>query len=121
MVFTSDIPDWCVAEALGCDADKYTWPPTQDALRVMWERSPLRLAADVQAPVLLLVGDSDQRVPREQSQQYRRALQQAHGEDACDCVEFANEGHPLGGSRAEAECLALAADFFERAGGRADA
>eukprot|EP00793_Prasinoderma_coloniale_P000483 PRCOL_00005468-RA len=123
MVFSSDIPDWCATEALGCERGATAaWPPTQDELRTMWEVSPIQYAGSVRAPMLLLVGDSDQRVPREQSHQYRRALQAAgRGEAACECVEFAGEGHALGGTRTEAECLALAAAFFERAGGRAPA
>ena len=44
MVFTSDIPDWCATEALGCDKGAgAAWPPAQDELRAMWEVSPMQV------------------------------------------------------------------------------
>lgn len=62
MVESTDIGDWCVAES---GSTEYA---------VMRACSPIARVNDVHTPVLLLMGDSDRRVPPAQATEYYRAL-----------------------------------------------
>lgn len=88
MVSISDIPDWCWTEAVGVPtdpadartADPAAVPvPDATALLRMQEASPIRFvgSCDVRAPVLLLLGTKDKRVPKEQGLEYYYALRAA--------------------------------------------
>ncbi|XP_051913168.1 acylamino-acid-releasing enzyme [Hippocampus zosterae] len=72
MVCTTDIPDWCVFEA-GFDysADSIHEPAVWEQ---MLTKSPVQLVAQVQTPVLLILGEDDKRVPHKQGIEYYRAL-----------------------------------------------
>jgi dipeptidyl aminopeptidase/acylaminoacyl peptidase len=58
-----------------------------------WERSPLKYAAKVKTPILILHSDNDYRVPLEQGEQWFRALQ--HFGATAEFVIFPRENHNL--------------------------
>jgi dipeptidyl aminopeptidase/acylaminoacyl peptidase len=58
-----------------------------------WKYSPLRLAANVKTPTLVLHSDNDFRVPIEQGEQWFRALQHYHV--TSEIVMFPRENHNL--------------------------
>jgi hypothetical protein len=79
MVTITDIPDWCYTEVAGVGAfDFGTYPcPTPELLARMYAASPLSRLATVRAPVLLLVGAKDRRVPGAQAVEYYHAYKAA--------------------------------------------
>jgi dipeptidyl aminopeptidase/acylaminoacyl peptidase len=58
-----------------------------------WERSPLKYAANVKTPILILHSDNDYRVPLEQGEQWFRALK--HYGATAEFVIFPRENHNL--------------------------
>jgi dipeptidyl aminopeptidase/acylaminoacyl peptidase len=58
-----------------------------------WERSPLKYAANVRTPILILHSDNDYRVPLEQGEQWFRALK--HFGATAEFVIFPRENHNL--------------------------
>jgi dipeptidyl aminopeptidase/acylaminoacyl peptidase len=80
-----NIPDWVLLEA----GDPATEP---DKIR---DRSPLFHVDKLRAPILLLHGENDLRVPVEESRQFKAACDEA--EKDCTYVEFAGQGHGLKG------------------------
>ena len=63
MVHRTDIPDWCFIEmGMPYDFSSYRAPTCEELVR-MREASPMYRASDIRAAVLLLMGESDLRVP----------------------------------------------------------
>jgi dipeptidyl aminopeptidase/acylaminoacyl peptidase len=58
-----------------------------------WDRSPLKYAAKVKTPILILHSDNDYRVPLEQGEQWFRALK--HYGATAELVIFPRENHNL--------------------------
>ncbi|HEX8499037.1 MAG TPA: S9 family peptidase [Pyrinomonadaceae bacterium] len=58
-----------------------------------WERSPLKYAANVKTPILILHSENDHRVPLEQGEQWFRALR--HFGATAEFVIFPRENHNL--------------------------
>jgi dipeptidyl aminopeptidase/acylaminoacyl peptidase len=58
-----------------------------------WDRSPLKYAASVKTPILILHSDNDYRVPLEQGEQWFRALR--HFGATAELVIFPRENHNL--------------------------
>ncbi|HJQ31897.1 MAG TPA: prolyl oligopeptidase family serine peptidase [Pyrinomonadaceae bacterium] len=58
-----------------------------------WDRSPLKYAANVKTPILILHSDNDYRVPLEQGEQWFRALK--HFGAPAEFVIFPRENHNL--------------------------
>lgn len=74
MFTISDIPDWNIVEAAlgsGSELEKLLNP---EALKEMFNCSPIKYVENVKSPTLLLVGKLDNRVPSTQSIEYYRAL-----------------------------------------------
>jgi len=65
MFGVTDIPDWCLVESGAFSS--------ADVER-MYKVSPISKIDKVKTPVLLLLGDSDKRVPNSQGIQYYKAL-----------------------------------------------
>ena len=82
---TCNIPDWVKLEA----GDPATEP---DKIR---DRSPLHHVDLLEAPILLLHGENDLRVPVQESRQFAEACAKA-GKD-CTYLEFPGQGHGLRG------------------------
>ncbi|KAF9074357.1 Alpha/Beta hydrolase protein [Rhodocollybia butyracea] len=118
-VSTSDIQDWYFSE-FGIDYPLsslplgYTGPTSSPKAKIsppivtpevyskLYHASPIAHAHNVIAAVLLLIGDSDQRVAPTQGIEYYHALKAFRG-DVADDVEmlmFDGQGHPLDGPEA---------------------
>ncbi|XP_015697373.1 acylamino-acid-releasing enzyme 2 [Oryza brachyantha] len=81
MIGTTDIPDWCYAVACGTEGRKYaSESPSLDHLRLFYEKSPIAHISKVKAPLLMLLGGADLRVPISNGLQYSRALRERGGE-----------------------------------------
>ncbi|NXX81191.1 ACPH enzyme, partial [Urocolius indicus] len=72
MVTATDIPDWCLTETGLPYAPDGLPDPAQWA--EMLHKSPMRYIDRVRAPVLLMLGEDDRRVPPKQGLEYYRAL-----------------------------------------------
>jgi acylaminoacyl-peptidase len=57
------------------------------------ERSPISVVGNVKAPMLILVGEVDLRVPPHQSYRYMHALRERKVE--CRLLKYPGESHPL--------------------------
>ncbi len=97
-----NIPDWVLLEA----GDPATEP---DKIR---DRSPLYHVAELDAPILLLHGDNDLRVPVEESRQFKEACDAAGKE--CRYIEFAGQGHGLKGIANQTRVWKEAFAYLER-------
>ncbi|NXX18069.1 ACPH enzyme, partial [Podargus strigoides] len=99
MVATTDIPDWCLTET--------GLPYVPDALPdpAQWTemlcKSPMRYVDRVRAPVLLMLGEDDRRVPPKQGLEYYRALK-ARGVPT-RLLWYPGNNHALAGVEAEAD------------------
>eukprot|EP00096_Caligus_rogercresseyi_P012398 TRINITY_DN5179_c0_g1_i1.p1 TRINITY_DN5179_c0_g1~~TRINITY_DN5179_c0_g1_i1.p1 ORF type:complete len:671 (-),score=120.69 TRINITY_DN5179_c0_g1_i1:15-2027(-) len=72
MASATDIPDWCFNES-GFSFD-FAEPLTPTVAKVMWEKSPICHVKKVKAPIYLLIGKNDLRVPPSQGFEYYKAL-----------------------------------------------
>eukprot|EP00922_Rhytidocystis_sp_ex-Travisia-forbesii_P052100 GHVS01077329.1.p1 GENE.GHVS01077329.1~~GHVS01077329.1.p1 ORF type:complete len:850 (-),score=93.44 GHVS01077329.1:336-2885(-) len=75
MYGSSDIPDWCLAQACNRDydcRDPYGCLDGSDdsQVRELYQRSPIRYAPTITTPLLMAVGLNDLRVPASQSKEY---------------------------------------------------
>ncbi|XP_054033384.1 acylamino-acid-releasing enzyme-like [Dryobates pubescens] len=99
MVTTTDIPDWCLTET-GLPYMPDALPdPAQWA--EMLNKSPMRYVNQVRAPVLLMLGEDDRRVPPKQGLEYYRALK-ARGVPT-RLLWYPGNNHALTGVEAEAD------------------
>ncbi|NXT19950.1 ACPH enzyme, partial [Syrrhaptes paradoxus] len=99
MVGTTDIPDWCLTETGLPYAPDALPDPAQWA--EMLRKSPMRYVDQVRAPVLLLLGEDDRRVPPKQGLEYYRALK-ARGVPT-RLLWYPGNNHALAGVEAEAD------------------
>ncbi|NWJ04637.1 APEH enzyme, partial [Crypturellus undulatus] len=99
MVTTTDIPDWCLTVTGLPYAPDALPDPAQWA--EMLHKSPIRYVDRVRVPVLLLLGEDDQRVPPKQGLEYYRALK-ARGVPT-RLLWYPSNGHALAGVEAEAD------------------
>ena len=90
MATVSDIGDWCFNES-GLDFDCSS--PTPDQMKIMLEKSPISYAEKVTAPMYLLIGKADLRVPHSQAYEYYRRLK-ALGKKVD--MNLYDDNHPLG-------------------------
>ena len=81
MVHLTDIPDWCYVETVGKDA--YADLPSLETLAAMRAASPVAHVDAVRAPVLVLLGAVDLRVPPTNGLRYAAALREREGTVAC--------------------------------------
>ena len=104
MVGVTDIPDWCFTECGGLGATSYQEAPSAAALAAMRAVSPVAHLDSVRAPVLMLLGAKDRRVPHSNGLAYAAALRQS-GVPVRTLV-FAEDEHPLSKPRTELESYA---------------
>lgn len=94
-----------------------TWEHELDLLNdsaALWDISPLKYAANVTTPLLIMHGEEDQRCPIEQGEQFYVALK--HRKKDAAFVRFPNAGHELSRSGAPAmriERLKYMLDWFK--------
>lgn len=108
MASTSDIPDWVYFES-GIPYDQCNIPDA-DSLKSMVEKSPIIHVDKVKAPVLLLIGDKDARVPPTQGKLYHKLLR-AHGK-VSKLLLYPDDCHPLGGVETSADMFMNMCKWF---------
>ncbi|KRZ27914.1 Acylamino-acid-releasing enzyme, partial [Trichinella pseudospiralis] len=87
----SDIPDWCIYEAL-LENVNFSRQLTLIQREKLWSRSPIRYVNHVTTPTMFLLGTCDLRVPMSQTREYINNLKAR-----CTLVR-----HPI--DRVDAEC-----------------
>ncbi|XP_061526794.1 S9 family peptidase isoform X3 [Phycodurus eques] len=98
---TSDIVDWrytCVGLQYS-----YNQTPTAEALAAMLEKSPIIHAAQIKAPVLLMLGGRDRRVSPYQGLELYKALKSRAA--PVRLLWFAEDGHSLSRVDTQAQCF----------------
>jgi len=101
MVGVTDIPDWCFVETGGLGRGGYHESPSTAALAAMRAASPVAHIDSVRAPVLMLIGAKDRRVPPSNGLAYAHALRQRGV--PVRVIVFPEDEHPLGRPRTELE------------------
>ncbi|XP_065407535.1 acylamino-acid-releasing enzyme isoform X17 [Chrysemys picta bellii] len=99
MISGTDIPDWCLTEA-GFPYAPDTLPDASHWAEML-HKSPMQYVAQVRAPVLLMLGEEDRRVPPKQGLEYYRALK-ARGVPT-RLLLYPRNSHALSGVEAEAD------------------
>ncbi|BGO95618.1 Alpha/Beta hydrolase protein [Rhodotorula toruloides] len=102
----TDIPDWCYEET--STPYSLSSPPTHltsSTFNTFHSLSPLRHASNVTAPTLLLIGESDRRVPKDQGRAWFHALK-GEGKAEVEMLVFPGNGHPVA-ETVEAEWVAF--------------
>ena len=67
MMGITDIGDWCLVETGAINSFDF---------EAMWKSSPLAYAKNVKTPTILMLGDSDRRVPNSQGLQFYNKLKE---------------------------------------------
>lgn len=93
LAYTSDIPDWSYAQ-FGVPYD----PPTpnfvsREFFEILYTASPIAYAEKIKVPVLLLLGEEDQRVPNTQGKTLYHFLKGAGKK--VEMFLFPKNGHAL--------------------------
>ncbi|XP_034551957.1 S9 family peptidase [Notolabrus celidotus] len=98
---TSDIVDW----RYSCVGLQYSYDqiPTAEALAVMLEKSPITHAAQIKAPVLLMLGARDRRVSPHQGLELYKVLKSR--ESPVRLLWFPDDGHSLSRVDTQADCF----------------
>ncbi|KAJ9064693.1 hypothetical protein DSO57_1027727 [Entomophthora muscae] len=111
MSFTTDIPDWCFAEAgLSYDfgALRLTSP---EEYSILYRASPLQYVDSLKTPILLLLGLEDRRVPPTQGLQWYNQVSARHP-GLMKMKLISNTGHPLDSAEGEYLTLLQTAKLF---------
>ncbi|KAL9658716.1 hypothetical protein ABK040_005871 [Willaertia magna] len=98
----SDIPDWAYCESLGIKFYDEKFPKKEEIVK-MYECSPIRYVDKVKAPVLLLVGEVDRRVPKEQPREFYYALK--HLGRVVKMLVYPENDHPIAKPAAEFDAM----------------
>ena len=108
MVGVTDIPDWCYYVC----GHEYTQSSilSGDVLDSMLNASPIIYAKDVQAPILIYLGQKDYRVPNSQGLAYYKLLK-ALGKDV-KLLSYPNSNHSLRETEAEGDGFVNGAIFL---------
>ncbi|XP_049920816.1 S9 family peptidase isoform X1 [Epinephelus moara] len=98
---TSDIVDWRYT-TVGIQYS-YDQIPTAEAMATMLERSPITHAAQIKAPVLLMLGGRDRRVSPHQGLELYKALKSRAS--PVRLLWFPDDGHSLSRVDTQADCF----------------
>ncbi|KAG8091599.1 hypothetical protein GUJ93_ZPchr0012g18853 [Zizania palustris] len=102
MIGTTDIPDWCYSVACGTEESQYaSESPSPDHLRLFHQKSPIAHISKVKAPLLMLLGGADLRVPISNGLQYARALRERGSE--IRIMMFPEDTHEISKPRSDFE------------------
>ncbi|XP_037629446.1 S9 family peptidase isoform X1 [Sebastes umbrosus] len=101
LVGTSDIVDWRYT-SMGFQYS-YDQIPTAEALAAMLEKSPITHAAQIKAPVLLMLGGRDRRVSPHQGLELYKALKSRAS--TVRLLWFPEDGHSLSRVDTQADCF----------------
>ncbi|KAG2430962.1 hypothetical protein HXX76_009928 [Chlamydomonas incerta] len=110
MIAASDIPDWCYVEALGSEEGRKRCSPvpSPEDMAAMYAASPVVYVDAVKAPVFMMLGAKDRRVPPPDGLQYLSALRgrnvAAHGAPPeSRLIVFPEDSHGLDKPQTEFE------------------
>jgi len=107
MAGISDIPDWTWNES----GVNYDWKePSSETYDVMYNMSPIKHIDHVKAPIYLMIGKNDLRVPPSQGIEYYHALK-ARGKSVK--MNMYDDNHPLGKVENDVNVMINAALFFK--------
>ncbi|XP_062205252.1 acylamino-acid-releasing enzyme 2-like isoform X2 [Phragmites australis] len=113
MIGITDIPDWCYTVACGTEAKQYaSESPSPDCLRLFYQKSPIAHISKVKAPLLMLLGGADLRVPVSNGLQYARALRESGGE--VKIMFFPEDIHEINIPRSEFESFLNIGVWFKK-------
>jgi dipeptidyl aminopeptidase/acylaminoacyl peptidase len=107
MSLTTDINDWCFAEALGTT---HSLPPTVEQYARMYEQSPI--SSPIIRPVLLNVGAKDLRCPPAQSVEVYKTLKY-NGVDVKMCI-YPEDNHGLPSLKASVDTMLQTVQWFRK-------
>jgi dipeptidyl aminopeptidase/acylaminoacyl peptidase len=111
---TTDIPDWAAVEC------GITYDPcavlTPKQYKAMYQKSPIQYVDKVTTPVLLRIGDVDQRVPPSQGREYYHLLKANGMGDKVEMLWYPENGHPLDKLEAERAGWDATLAWFKRYG-----
>ena len=105
MVHLSDISDWCYVEGLGTEqgrARAQSGPSQEDSQR-FFEVSPIRYVDAVTAPMLMMLGSCDRRVPQDDGKRYLEALRKRSDAPETRLLVFPKDTHALDKPQTEFE------------------
>jgi len=109
MVGPTDIPDWTWVEG----GHGYTWTTaTPEIMTSMWNKSPISHIDKIKAPIFLMIGKNDLRVPPSQGYEYYHALKALNKEVKMNVYD---DNHPLGKVENDVNVMISAAVFFHQA------
>ena len=92
------------------DFDSFS-PPSKHELAVMHDRSPIRYAADMKTPCLILLGGKDRRVPMCQGIELYHALRVRLGSNV-KCMIFPEDNHPIDNPQSEVAHWTAVKEWF---------
>lgn len=97
MVHLSDIPDWCYIETFGSakGLEKASACIQEEDLLAMLRKSPVSFVHQVKAPVLMLLGACDRRVPMDDGKRYIDRLRSLDNVDDARTIVFPSDAHGL--------------------------
>ena len=107
MATVTDIPDWSFNEA-GLSYNYQS--PSAEHMKEMFTKSPISHVQNVIAPIFLMVGKKDLRVPPSQGYEYYHALK-AQGKSVK--MNLYDDNHPLGKKENDVNFMINAALFFK--------
>ena len=110
MVGVTDIPDWCWVETAGLGKSAYSEVPSAAAREAMFKVSPIAHIDAVRAPVLMLLGAKDRRVPPSNGMAYAHALRERGV--PCRMLVFPDDEHGLSKPRTELESFVNVLDWL---------
>lgn len=97
MVHLTDIPDWCYIETFGSKEglSRAQTRNTREDLIAMELKSPVQYVDNVRAPVLMMLGACDRRVPMDDGKRYVARLKQSDHAPETQIIIFEKDEHGL--------------------------
>lgn len=105
MVHLTDIPDWCFVETWGTEIGKKraSAAPTAEDMGRFFEMSPIAHVGKVKAPLLMMLGACDRRVPLDDGKRYLDALRKGQDAPKTKLIVFPEDAHALDKPQTEFE------------------
>ncbi|WVZ58981.1 hypothetical protein U9M48_009193 [Paspalum notatum var. saurae] len=113
MIGTTDIPDWCYTVACGTEGRQYaSESPSPEHIRLFYQKSPIAHVSKVKAPLLMLLGGADLRVPISNGLQYARSLRERGSE--VKIMMFPEDIHEINIPRSDFESFINIGVWFKK-------
>lgn len=105
MIHLSDIPDWCFINCYGSEKgrEKAGSGPTGEDVERMYQMSPISHVDKVKAPVLMMLGAGDRRVPLDDGKRYLERLKRRANGPETRLIVFPHDAHGLDKPQTEFE------------------